>query len=186
MSQALQLICPDDWTEMAWRNGGGTTSEICAETRDGGLLWRLSTAIVERDGPYSVFPGLVRISTVIEGQGTRITEAGTDNWREIAPLVPSRIDGDRQIEGRLVNGPVRYLNLFFDPARLAAQVSVVRLNGGARTGSSPSAIFCVAGDCAIATSPSPSISAKTLVRDIPAETHLTGEATLVSVVLQSA
>ncbi|WP_420325360.1 HutD family protein [Mameliella sp.] len=183
MNHACRFIGPEDWTDMAWRNGGGTTSEICAEMRDGTLLWRLSTAIVDRDGPYSVFPGLTRISTVIEGQGTRIAKAGTDDWHEIAPLVPTRIDGNRPIDGRLVNGPVRYLNLFFDPARLGGQVSVIRLNGSVRSENAPSAIFCVAGRCAIATSPRFSINAKTLARDIAAKTLLTGDATLLSVVL---
>lgn len=184
MTCAPRVIGPESWTEMAWRNGGGTTSEICAETRDGMLLWRLSTAIVESDGPYSVFPGLTRISTVIEGRGTKIAGTGAGDWQEIAPLAPTRIDGGRQIEGRLLGGPIRYLNLFFDPVRLSAQVTVLRLTGSAKTGNQKSAIFCVEGDCEIAASPGILLESKGLAMNVAPGTTLSGQATLVSVAVQ--
>ena len=53
-----------------WKNGGGETAEIVCHPEGAGFddfLWRISTAKVERSGPFSAFPGIDRVLTVIEG-----------------------------------------------------------------------------------------------------------------------
>eukprot|EP01035_Chromulina_nebulosa_P052956 gene52956-72284_t len=48
---------------MPWRNGQGMTEEIVNFPPESSLAdfdWRLSIAHVEKDGPFSVFPGVVR------------------------------------------------------------------------------------------------------------------------------
>lgn len=165
---------------MRWRNGGGTTSEIAAQGQDGVWRWRLSTAIVAQDGPYSRFPGLTRISTVIAGAGTDITDTGGPDWQRIAPLAPTRIEGDRQIQGRLVDGPIRFLNLFFDPRHHAARVSVIRLDGKRRSQPQTDMVFCVEGRCALG---AVDIGPMDLARDLPAHTPLSGQAVLLAIAL---
>src|SRR5579871_5567956 len=57
-----------------WRNGGGRTSELLTRPM-GARDWRLriSLAEVDRDGPFSAFPGIERWFTVIDGTGVRLT-----------------------------------------------------------------------------------------------------------------
>lgn len=53
-----------------WKNGGGETAEIAVSPAQSGLetfSWRVSTAWVASDGPFSDFTGIDRVLTVIEG-----------------------------------------------------------------------------------------------------------------------
>ena len=52
-----------------WKNGGGVTREVLRHEEMGFMHWRISIADVASEGPFSAFPGLKRILTVIEGKG---------------------------------------------------------------------------------------------------------------------
>lgn len=68
-----------------WKNGGGQTAEIAISPVSAGsetFMWRVSTAWVASDGPFSEFPGIDRVLTVIEG----------------GPMVLSTPDGERQLD----------------------------------------------------------------------------------------
>jgi hypothetical protein len=71
---------------MPWANGRGTTVEML---REDGL--RLSVATVGEDGPFSVFPGVDRVLTVISGPGFRLAGAVA---ADCMPLVPVAFPGD--------------------------------------------------------------------------------------------
>lgn len=116
----MRLITPDQFATQAWKNGGGVTHEIAREDRDGRFLWRLSIADVASDGPFSAFPGLIRILTVIEGAGLCLDTP--DGRLDALPLAPLRFSGDLPIDCRLISGPVRDFNLIWDATRLAASV----------------------------------------------------------------
>jgi len=120
---AMRLITSDQFATQAWKNGGGVTHEIARADRDGRLLWRLSIAEVTSDGPFSAFPGLTRILTVIEGAGLYLDTP--DGRLDALPLAPVRFSGELPITSRLIGGPVRDFNLIWDAARLAASVSTV-------------------------------------------------------------
>lgn len=58
-----------------WKNGGGETAEILCWPEGAGFDdfdWRISTAKVGQSGPFSVFPGIDRILTVLEGGAMRL------------------------------------------------------------------------------------------------------------------
>ncbi|WP_417210083.1 HutD family protein [Antarctobacter sp.] len=184
MSGSIRVIRPEDWTEMPWRNGGGTTSEIAAQKQNGAWLWRLSTAIVAQDGPYSQFPGLTRISTVIAGAGTDIADMGAEDWQRIGPLIPTQLDGNRAVQGRLVDGPIRFLNLFFDSTRVAASVAVIQLDGDRTSGPHETMIFCIEGQCGIGSEPGIGIATMHMACRLPAAQRLSGQASLVSIHLE--
>ncbi|MBT54838.1 MAG: hypothetical protein CMF72_15745 [Mameliella sp.] len=183
MSTPIRVVRTDDWTEMPWLNGGGTTSEIAAHKEGDAWLWRLSTAIVAQDGPYSQFPGLTRISTVIAGAGTDVADKSGGDWQRITPFAPIRLEGRRQVQGRLVDGPIRFLNLFFDPTRLFASVAVTQLDGDRMTDPHETMVFCVEGQCDIGTSPGVGVKAMDLACCVPASQRLSGRASLVLVSL---
>lgn len=75
-----------DHRRMPWANGRGVTVEMLRE--DG---MRLSVATVAEDGPFSVFPGVERVLTVISGPGFRLTGAVD---LECRPMVPVAFPGD--------------------------------------------------------------------------------------------
>lgn len=120
----MQLIAPSDFKTQAWKNGGGITHEIARDESADRLLWRFSIAEVASDGPFSLFPGLARILTVIDGAGIDLTAA--DSRHRVLPLQPFAFSGDTPITGRLCAGPIRDFNVIFDPAEFTARVTVLR------------------------------------------------------------
>lgn len=119
----MRSIRYDQLTEAPWRNGGGITREVAREMRDGAVLWRLSIADVAAEGPFSDFAGLTRVLTVIEGGPMRLeTPEGALLAERFAPVT---FDGGLPVSASLPNGPLRDLNLMFDPARMAGTVSVL-------------------------------------------------------------
>lgn len=119
----MRLIPASAFQTQPWKNGGGLTHEIARDDRDGRLLWRLSIAEVASDGPFSAFPGLARILTVIEGAGLRL---GTpDGCIDALPFAPVAFSGDLPVTGRRIGGPVRDLNVIHDPERIAASVRIL-------------------------------------------------------------
>jgi environmental stress-induced protein Ves len=119
----MEIVPPGAQREALWANGGGTTREIARHEAEGRLLWRLSLARVARDGPFSAFPGMRRILTVVEGAGVALTAPGLD--MVALPGRPLGFPGAPGPAARLVAGPVAALNLIFDAARLKADAEAV-------------------------------------------------------------
>ncbi|MDH6136439.1 environmental stress-induced protein Ves [Kitasatospora sp. MAA4] len=103
----LHQLPAADRTATPWRNGGGLTREVAAAT-DGS--WRVSLAEVAADGPFSVFPGLDRVLTVVTGPGLELT-VGDAQPATVRPLHPFAFSGELPTTGRLLDGPVTALNL---------------------------------------------------------------------------
>jgi environmental stress-induced protein Ves len=64
-----------------WRNGGGTTSEVATGPDAAGaddFGWRVSIARIDRDGPFSPFPGMDRTLLVLAGGSLALTQAGRE------------------------------------------------------------------------------------------------------------
>ncbi|WP_039019327.1 HutD family protein [Halocynthiibacter namhaensis] len=125
-----------------WKNGGGVTRELAAHEDDVGIIWRLSLADIERDGRFSVFPGLARIHTIVSGCGLILS--GTDVSLEAKPLRPVSFDGGLALTGQLHNGPSQALNLIYDPHKIRAHVNVHQAEGRIRLGRE-ALIFVVSG-----------------------------------------
>lgn len=140
---SLRIVSPDQFRTTAWKNGGGVTHEIARAERDGRMIWRLSVAEVETDGPFSRFGGMMRILTVIEGAGLDlVTPQGT---LVALPGVPVRFAGDLPVEGRRIAGPVRDLNVIFYPQAIAARVDLVRAAEGCRPAAAAGRCFALYG-----------------------------------------
>ena len=80
---------------MQWRNGGGQTREICAWPPGAGpddFAWRVSVATIERDGPFSRFPGIVRTAVLLDGAGMRLRADG-QRIELAAPFAQATFDG---------------------------------------------------------------------------------------------
>ncbi|MEE1755000.1 HutD/Ves family protein [Streptomyces sp. SP18CS02] len=111
-----------------WKNGGGITREIAAAPEGAAVeafAWRVSLADVVADGPFSVFPDVDRILTVVAGTGMDLTVG--DGCRVLAERhAPRCFPGDLPTEGRLLEGPVVNLNVMVRRGAVAATVAVVR------------------------------------------------------------
>ncbi|WP_094781123.1 HutD/Ves family protein [Paraburkholderia ribeironis] len=88
-----------------WRNGKGVTRTLAAHGTD----WRVSIAAVERDGPYSTFEGMTRLSVILGGNGV-VLRAG-DLTTRLTPFTVAEYDGAMAWDASLTDGPVTALNV---------------------------------------------------------------------------
>jgi uncharacterized protein len=141
----LDIIPASSFRTLPWKNGGGITHEIARADDGAALLWRLSIAEVASDGPFSAFPGLNRILTVIRGAG--LVLHGPEGPLAARPLVPVAFSGDVPIDGRMVDGPIHDLNLIYDANRVRGQVSVLTgpLSQTLPPQAGTDAVLCLAG-----------------------------------------
>ena len=108
--RTLNRVVAGSVAPQPWRNGGGRTRELLAwPSRDDWTL-RISLADIETDGPFSVFPGVTRWFTVVEGAGVTLTFDGVDHHVHRG-AAPWRFDGGLGPGCRLIDGPTRDLNL---------------------------------------------------------------------------
>lgn len=125
---SLRLVSPGDLRPMRWRNGGGSTLEIATGPEAAGLddfAWRASIATIERDGPFSAFPGVDRTLVLLAGAGMRLTIAGREHLLD-APHAAISFRGEDAATCALLAGPTRDFNFMWRRALGAAQVQVVR------------------------------------------------------------
>ena len=142
----IQLLGPDDSRSRPWRNGRGTTVEMAREDDpDGEMLWRVSAADVVEAGAFSLFPGIDRILTLIEGPGFDLDFAGHGRVAPVEPLQPVRFSGDWTTRAEAVRGPSRDLNVM--TARGKAHATVEVHHGATSTAplADRSLFFCLSG-----------------------------------------
>lgn len=152
----FQILHPEGFLTTPWKNGGGITHEIAMEPGPKGWLWRISIAEVAADGPFSRFDGLARVLTVIEGEGIDLHHP--DGVLHARPLHPVAFSGKTAVEGRLTRGPIRDLNVIFDPLRIAARVSAAEGPVVLDTGDDLLGYLCLSGQAVAAGVPVPAQS----------------------------
>ncbi|WP_211821696.1 HutD family protein [Streptomyces filamentosus] len=125
---AGRLFRAQDRTATSWRNGGGVTREVAAGPAGAGLddfAWRVSLADVAAGGPFSSFPGVDRVITVVEGPGMELTVDGTPHT-VAEPYAPFPFSGDAVTECRLLGGPLVDFNVMTRRATTTARVRTER------------------------------------------------------------
>ncbi|WP_329438514.1 HutD family protein [Streptomyces canus] len=139
------------WSEyrrVPWKNGAGITREVAsgtvkaptasAEITDG-FDWRVSVADVDAGGPFSAFPGIDRVITLVEGEGMVLTVDGTAH--PVGPLSPFAFSGDAATDCRLEAGAVRNVNVMTRRSRATATVRIVSV-----AASREAEMACAAGE----------------------------------------
>ncbi|MFE0172402.1 HutD family protein [Streptomyces sp. NPDC059002] len=128
------------WSEypsVPWKNGGGVTREVAsgavpeplASTKaTDGFDWRVSVADVDTHGPFSSFPGIDRVITLVEGEGMVLTVDGRPQLVE--PLAPFAFSGDAATDCRLEAGAVRDMNVMTRRGRATAHVRILPVTAG--------------------------------------------------------
>ncbi|MFJ4097050.1 HutD family protein [Kitasatospora sp. NPDC089913] len=122
----VQLLRAADRPATAWRNGGGVTREVAGYPAGSGLddfRWRVSLADVGSAGPFSAFPGVDRVITLVEGPGMALTVDGTEHVVD-APFRPFAFSGDAATDCRLLGGPLVDFNVMTRRGRATAEVTL--------------------------------------------------------------
>lgn len=120
----LTVLRAADCKAVPWKNGGGVTREIAAWPPGSGFddfAWRVSMAEVREDGPFSNFPGVDRILTVLEG-AMRLTIEGGGVFELSLDTPPGAFDGEAAAAAQLTAGPVLDLNVMTRRGVAVAQV----------------------------------------------------------------
>ncbi|MFC5665779.1 HutD family protein [Kitasatospora misakiensis] len=121
----VQLLRAAERPATAWRNGGGVTREVAGYPAGSGLddfAWRVSLAEVGSAGPFSAFPGVDRVITLVEGPGMALTVDGTEHVVD-APFRPFAFSGDAVTDCRLLGGPLVDFNVMTRHGHATAELT---------------------------------------------------------------
>ena len=120
----MKHLSTSDYIEMPWKNGRGMTTEIMKRERAQRIQYRLSSAIVETSGPFSLFPGLRRILVNLGPSSMTLRMNGSTTSQDSQRLDPGQIyqfEGDIPIDCE-VERSSRDFNIFYDPLRMDVKV----------------------------------------------------------------
>lgn len=99
----MRLYTEADFKLMPWKNGGGTTLELFSLRDDQEeILFRLSSASVKQDGPFSIFPHIERILFLVSGNGFKLKFADFDLLMA-NPFSPITFAGEEVISCELLD-----------------------------------------------------------------------------------
>lgn len=103
-----------DHRRMPWKNGRGETVEIAVFPKDASMEtfgWRVSMASVATDGPFSVFPGVDRTLSILDGSGMVLEIAEREPVTLTALDAPHAFPADAATNATLVDGAITDLNV---------------------------------------------------------------------------
>ncbi|RKT11920.1 hypothetical protein BX285_5882 [Streptomyces sp. 1114.5] len=126
-SERFQVLRASERPATAWLNGGGVTREVAGFPAGAGLEkfdWRVSLADVASAGPFSPFPGIDRVITLVAGAGMALTVDGVEQLVD-APYRPFAFSGDATTDCRLLGGPVVDFNVMTRRGRVEATVDLL-------------------------------------------------------------
>jgi hypothetical protein len=139
VSAGTRLLRAADRRAVAWKNGGGVTSEVAAEPPGSDLArfdWRVSIAQVEAAGPFSAFRGIERRLAVLEGE-LELTIGARPPLLLRAHAPPVVFSGEAPVSARPLDGRVTDLNVMTRVGRCAARLEFRRAQGGALEAPAP-------------------------------------------------
>lgn len=119
----IRLLRHADYRRMAWKNGGGITTEIAREPAAGDAFdWRVSIAEIAQDGDFSVFPNVDRELMLLDGGGVELV-IGIDEPVELTRRYQKHaFPGEAPVSCRLIDGPTRDFNVMTRRGAVRAEV----------------------------------------------------------------
>ena len=116
------VIPANEYRRERWRNQQGWTREIYRDGDGDDWSWRLSIAEVERDSPFSAFPGIDRELVLLSGNGMRLRFDDGEVHELHPPHSKLRFSGERGVTGELIDGPTHDFNLMWRRAEVQAEL----------------------------------------------------------------
>lgn len=129
----MKILRSADHKRMPWKNGGGETVEIAISPEGAGLAdfdWRVSMATVASDGPFSVFPGIDRTLSILEGNGMRLLIEGRDPVLLTQESDPLAFAADIAVSATLPDGEITDLNIMTRRGTVRHAVARLKIDGG--------------------------------------------------------
>lgn len=119
----LRLLRAADYRRMAWKNGGGITTEIARDAHGGEAFdWRVSIAEIAQDGDFSIFSEVNRELMLLDGGGVELL-VGSDGPVTLTQRYQKHaFPGEAPVSCRLLDGPTRDFNLMVRRGRYAAEL----------------------------------------------------------------
>lgn len=152
----MRILRAGDYREMPWKNGGGTTTEIAVSPANAGIDafdWRISMARVEGGGPFSLFPGIDRTLSILEGEGIVLDIDGRAPVRLTRGSEPLSFPADAATSATLIGGTVIDLNVMTRRGRASHYVQRIAVSGTveieAGADADAVAVFCAAGHVSV-------------------------------------
>lgn len=149
----MRLIPRDSLVAVPWKNGGGITRQIACFPDGSGMSdfdWRISTAEVSEDGPFSRFEGVDRRLYILEGGGLDLRFASQDTKRL---LTGEHLDfpGEAEVFGGLVDGAVSDLNIMVRRGRHRMRAGALGIDGATTIhhGWGAAALFVLSGEITV-------------------------------------
>ncbi|MEF0940323.1 HutD/Ves family protein [Rhizobium sp. BR 362] len=131
-AQKFKILRHDSYRRMPWKNGGGETVEIAVSPEGAGLAefdWRVSMATVATDGPFSVFPGIDRTLSILDGEGMTLFIEGRAPERLTQESDPLPFAADAPTSATLIDGTITDLNVMTRRGRFTHSVRRVSVDG---------------------------------------------------------
>lgn len=110
----MRIVRRETYARMPWKNGQGLTEEVVAFPLGSGVDgfdWRLSIAHVKADGPFSLFPGIDRTISLLEGEGMVLALPGGRETMLTRGGAPFAFPGEWPIASRNLGGATVDLNI---------------------------------------------------------------------------
>lgn len=109
---------------MPWKNGQGITHEIVisppgSTLQQNNFDYRISSAEVKSSGPFSLFPGMIRLLVIISGKGLVL------NGKAVSPYHVLEFMGEEVIEANLIDKGIIDVGIIFDPSKIHASMNII-------------------------------------------------------------
>ena len=137
-AMSMRILRFDDSRRQPWANGAGSTRELLQWPGAGQpWQWRLSIADVDRDAPFSSFPGVDRILVLLSGDGLVLRFGDGREERLDTPYAMARFPGEAELSGGPIDGPTTDFNLMWQRDRFDAELWVRPMVGSIQLFASP-------------------------------------------------
>jgi environmental stress-induced protein Ves len=126
----VRVLAAHDRNPVPWKNGGGFTREIALHPPGANMddfQWRVSTAEVAADGPFSRFEGVDRTLVILAGAGIDLAIGNAAPVRLGLGSEPLAFPADAPTVATLLTGPVTDLNVMVRRGLWSAEVDYVEI-----------------------------------------------------------
>ncbi|HBV89401.1 MAG TPA: HutD family protein [Pantoea sp.] len=120
----ITLFAYEELAVSRWRNGGGETREIISFPPGADRFgWRASIATLAQDGPFSAFPEIDRVITLLHGDPVLLT--APDVQHLLTPQKPWAFAGELALTAQLQGSVSEDFNIMTRRGEWQATVEVV-------------------------------------------------------------
>lgn len=116
----MKILDATSFKIMPWKNGKGKTTELFREDIDGEMAFRLSQAVINENGFFSIFERMNRYLVILQGKGCSL-EMGGSNY-VIGTKEILHFSGEEKVHATLLEDPVIDFNIFYNPEIYSCEV----------------------------------------------------------------